>query len=333
VSQDQSSIETSIEGIIHACSIKGDGSGDHLGGAQISEMIKSDKLAWVHLDANAPSTRVWLENELSYLDDIIIDALLADETRPRILEFDAGALLILRGVNLNEQAQPEDMISIRVWVDANRIITIQRRNLKATKDIYDRLIAGKGPANSGDFIAQLVGRLMERMEPVFLELDQALDDIEEQVIDDPDVKERQPVISIRKQAITFRRYIVPQRDVIAFLRTSEQPWLEQGHKRKLQESLDRVLRYIEDLDAIRERAQIVKDELANALADRLNKNMYVLSVIAAVFLPLGFLTGLLGINVGGIPGAENDDAFYIFIGCMIVLVCLQVLIFKKLKWF
>ena len=84
---------------------------------------------------------------------------------------------------------------------------------------------------------------------------------------------------------------------------------------------------------IRERAQIVKDELVNALSDRLNRNMYVLSVIASIFLPLGFFTGLLGINVGGIPGAENSEAFYIFCGLLVVLVIAQIIIFKKLKWF
>ena len=109
-------------------------------------------------------------------------------------------------------------------------------------------------------------------------------------------------------------------------------WLEQTHKRRLQESLDRLIRYIEDLDTIRERAQVVKDELASALADKMNKNLYMLSIVAAIFLPLGFLTGLLGINVGGIPGAENGDAFLIFVGMLIAVVALQMVIFKKLKW-
>jgi zinc transporter len=59
----------------------------------------------------------------------------------------------------------------------------------------------------------------------------------------------------------------------------------------------------------------------------------VLSVIAAIFLPLGFLTGLLGINVGGIPGADNPHAFLIFSAMLVIVVFLQVLLFKKLKWF
>lgn len=319
--------------ILHACSIDGDGSGQPLEGAAISKMLKDDALAWVHLDGNDPAARAWLESEITYLDHIILDALLADETRPRILEFDKGALMILRGVNLNEDAEPEDMISIRLWVDAHRIITVRRRPLKAIADMKEMLEQGMGPKNAGDFVCSLAARLFERMEPAFTELDEELDNAEEALIENPDITERQNITDIRMRAIVFRRYIAPQKDVIAHLRTTEMPWLDNMHKRRLQESLDRVVRYVEDLDAIRERAQIVKDELSSILADRMNKNMYVLSVIAAVFLPLGFLTGLLGINVGGIPGADNPDAFWIFIVMLSSLVALQVLLFKKLKWF
>ena len=319
--------------ILQAYAIDGAGKGHVLSVGNISNTIQSDDLVWVHLDANHPETRKWLEQEVSYLDHIIIDALLADETRPRIMEFESGALMILRGVNLNKGEEPDDMVSIRLWIDAKRIISIQRRPLKATKDIQNLLLSGKGPKNSGDFIAMLSSRLFERMEPIFSDLDENLDDVEERVMEAPDTKERQEITTIRKQAILYRRYIAPQRDVIAHLRTSDQLWLNQFHKRRLQESYDRVVRYVEDLDTIRERAQIVKDELSNALADKMNKNMYVLSVIAAVFLPLGFFTGLMGINIGGMPGVDNDNAFWIFSAILTVVVILQIIIFKKLKWF
>jgi zinc transporter len=64
----------------------------------------------------------------------------------------------------------------------------------------------------------------------------------------------------------------------------------------------------------------------------MNKRMFVLSIVAAVFLPLGFLTGLLGINVGGIPGADYKAAFYVFIIFLIGIVAIQLWFFRKQKW-
>ena len=78
------------------------------------------------------------------------------------------------------------------------------------------------------------------------------------------------------------------------------------------------------LDSLREIAQIVKDELSNLLSDRINKNMYILSVITAIFLPLGFLTGLLGVNVGGIPVSDNPHGFDIVSGSLMLVVIIQI---------
>lgn len=299
----------------------------------IHQALVSQDLAWIHLDSTDPSSRSWAEAELDFLDTLTLDALFAEETRPRILEHGQGALLILRGVNLNTQSEPEDMVSIRLWIDGTRIVSVRKRRLKAVSDLRERLHAGVGPKNAGEFLTLLTSRLFERMEPVFSELDERLDDAEESVMEEADAKHRGQITAIRKQAIIYRRYIAPQRDVIAALRVSDMPWLGDLHKRRLQETLDRVIRYIEDIDTIRERAQIVKDELSNALSDKMNKNLYMLSVIAAVFLPLGFLTGLLGINVGGVPGVDNANAFWIFSALLGVVVAVQIALFKRWKWF
>lgn len=319
--------------ILLAYDFDGEGGGKSVSDKAIARELKKKNLAWVHLDLNHPDTKEWLDREISYLDPFVVDALLADETRPRIAEIGDGAIIILRGVNLNENADPEDMVSIRMWVDNERIISVQRRKLQAVLDLEDRLKAGKGPRNSGQFLNMLLSCLSDRMAPVLLELDEATDDVEEQILDNPDTAFREKIIDIRKEAIILRRYMAPQKDAIGQLRLAEFTWLDPGQKRHLQENYDHSMRYVEDLDAIRERAQIVKDELANIIADRLNRNLYVLSVIAAIFLPLGFLTGLLGINVGGIPGGDDPYAFLIFCGMLIILVIIQILLFKKLKWF
>ena len=319
--------------ILIAARIDGDGNGTDLQGTAISQTLKAEALAWVHLDVRSPGTRSWLEREISYLDPIILDALLQEETRPRMIEFDSGVLLILRGINMDEKAEPEDMVSVRLWIDEHRIVSLQRRAVKSVQEIREKLLTGKGPKNSADFLSMLCALLFEKMEPVLTELDEQVDDLEEQVIEAPDAELRQGIIDARKSAIMLRRYIAPQRDVLGHIRTCELKWLDITNRRRLQESFDRLVRYTEDLDSIRERAQIVKDELTNVLSDRLNKNLYILSVIAAIFLPLGFLTGLLGINVGGIPGTNDPWAFWIFTGLLVALVAGQIALFKKLKWF
>jgi zinc transporter len=321
------------EFILNAFGFDGEGGGTPLTGKQIGEHLEADKLAWVHMDADSPETRKWLEAEIAYLDPFVTGALLAVETRPRITQIGDGAIIVLRGVNLNDAEDEEDMVSIRLWIDAHRIVSVQKRPVRAVSALSKKLESGTGPKDAGQFICMLLSQLFSRFEPVLTTLDERTDDTEEALLSSANATLRRDITDIRRKAIIFRRHMAPQKDVVSQLRLADFSWIRDRDIRHLQENYNYVLRYVEELDAIRERAQIVKDELANTIADRLNKNMYILSMISAIFLPLGFLTGLLGINVGGIPGAENASAFLMFCGMLALIIFLQITIFKKLKWF
>jgi zinc transporter len=211
---------------------------------------------------------------------------------------------------------PEDMVSIRLWIDPHRIISLQRRKLKAVGDLAANIEAGQGPVDCAGFITMLIGLLFARMAPAVTSLGEEMDDIEEDVLDGSANALREQIVSIRKKAIIFKRYMAPQRDLITNLLETKIDWFADRNHHHMIEAHDNITRFVEELDSVRERSQVISDEVTNILTERLNKNMYALSVVAAIFLPLGFLTGLLGINIGGIPGAENPQAFVVFCGML-----------------
>jgi zinc transporter len=119
----------------------------------------------VHLNAYHSYTAAWLRREVGYLEDFVVHILLAVETRPRILSVGEGVLLILRGANLNDNASPEDMVSIQLWIDPHRIISFQRRKLKAVGDLAANIEVGQGPVDCAGFITTVIGLLFARMAP------------------------------------------------------------------------------------------------------------------------------------------------------------------------
>lgn len=297
-----------------------------------AEAMAGKDQAWVHLDSNHEGAREWLEKHLE-LDEHHVDALLDCETRPRALRDMDSALILLRGVNLNAGADPEDMVTLRIFVDARRIVTLRGRKLKAATDLEADLQREVKPVTTGDVLCRLLDCLLGRISPVLEALDDALDSAEEKIIQQAKPSMRMEINNIRRQAIVLRRYIAPQRDAIYQIKHLGFGWLSEEQHEHLVESHNHLQRYLEDLDAIRERAQIVKDELTNILSDRMNRNTFVLTIVAAIFLPISFLTGLLGINVGGIPGADYDRAFWVFCGMLTLVVVMQLAIFKRMKWF
>ena len=277
---------------------------------------------WVHLRLGAEDTPGILR--AAGLDDFVVDALMADETRPRCTLHGEGAILNLRGVNLQRGAEVEDMISVRLWLTGERVIGVWRRPLTATLDLMSSIDRGHAPTSPGDFVARLALRLADRAEPAVADLNERVDELEEQLLENEENVERANLSALRRTAIVLRRYMMPQRDALTTLEIEDLDWLDERDRSHLREAAERISRLGEDLDSIRDRTQIVSEQIIDARAERLNDRMLILSIVAAIFLPLSLLTGLLGINVAGIPGAGSPAAFWIV--CL-VLLALGVVLF------
>jgi zinc transporter len=288
---------------------------------------------WVHLNRGGTQAQKWLQEE-SGLDSFVCEALLAEETRPRCDSIGDGLLLILRGVNLNPGADPEDMVSIRMWADERRVISVRLRRLMAVQDMRDELESSQEAWRTSDLVATISARLVDRMGPSLATLDDEIDGLEEDVLQAQSHGLRRQLHTLRGRAITLRRYIAPQREAMTRLLNERAPWVAENHRARarMRETADRITRYVEDLDAARERASVIQDELANRLAEQLNTRLYLLSIVAAIFLPLGFVTGLLGINVGGMPGAETSWAFALVTLALAFLGGVEIYIFRRLGW-
>lgn len=287
---------------------------------------------WVHLDRTHAATRDWLLHEAG-LDELVVDTLLDEETRPHIMRHDGGLLVNLRGVNLNPGADPEDMVSVRLWLDAHRIISMRGPRLLAADDVTVELAAGRGPRSGGGVLAALAEALALRMRPVVNDIEDEFDAFEQALADDETQNPTTATVSaMRRRAIELRRYLAPQRDVMAQLSQAGEAWLEPDDRLRLRYTADHIMRLVEDLDAARERGAVTHEQLRERLSQQMNRNMYLLSVVAAIFLPVTFLTGLLGINVGGIPGAEVGWAFLAVCVVLIVLLAAEIWFLRRRQW-
>ena len=118
--------------------------GDHthqiVDGLIPSDLTENQTL-WQHLDLNESAALNWLNGE-SGLEPVILDALCAEETRPRSFKAKNGLLVVLRGVNTNPGHDPEDMVSVRMWIEKDRILTVRRRTIMSIQDIMHDLDNG-----------------------------------------------------------------------------------------------------------------------------------------------------------------------------------------------
>ena len=319
------------EGLVFAYILDQNGGGEAIDWEMLDQWTTEKGPLWIHLNYANEKAKSWLF-EKSGLSLLLCESLLAEETRPRCVLTGEGLLLILRGVNCNPGSDPEDMVSIRMLFNENRIITMRHRRVMAIDDINNAIQSGSGPTSSDDFLVIVSRLLTNRIGDVIAEIDDSVDELEDNVLTAESYELRPKLSTLRRQTISLRRYIAPQRDVLSRLQNEHIPWFDGASRAHIRELAERTSRFVEDIDSARDRAAITQEELNNRLSEQMNKAMYLLSIVAAIFLPLGLITGLLGINVGGIPGAENKLAFLIVTFFLVALAVILVGLFKRIKW-
>lgn len=321
-----------MEGVIDGWMLDGEGGAEDIRDRLPDALDNPTGVFWLHLDRQAPGMRDFLLERLG-IEPMIVEALLAEDTRPRCDTYHEGLLLNLRGVNLNPGANPEDMLSVRIWSTGSFIVSLRRFKLMSIDELRQRLRRGDGPRNAAEVIADLANALADRIAPVLLGLHDRLDEMEGEAAAGAGQKVRNDLNEIRGQIIALRRFISPQQVALSQVASIALGWFPEDQRMQIRAALDDITRHVEDLDSLRDSAGIIRDEISNAISERLNSNMYVLAIISVVFLPLSFLTGLLGINVAGIPGSEYDYAFMIVCALVVLGGLAEIAILKWRGWF
>lgn len=289
-------------------------------------------LNWKHVDFSDGEGIRWIRQDCG-IADIVADALLEEDTRPRAMQMEGGILVILRGVNLNPDSSVEDMISIRLWLAEGRVISTGRRKLRSVGEIRESMDGGQGPQTSGEFLTLLVQRLGDFIAETIEQIENTLEITEENVSDSASFSRNSPFSILRRQTARIRRYMAPQREALDRLSQIRDSVLSANDQMYLREQANRFQILIEDLDLIRERAMVAQEEFLGVVAHEQNARMLVLSIVAAIFLPLSFLTGLMGMNVAGLPGMENEWAFWILVVLMLSISGAILFMFRMKRWF
>ena len=319
-------------GLLFSTLIGEDGRSSEIDLEQLHPPCDADQIIWLHMCATHPDTLSYLQ-QCAQLDELVVSALLAEETRPRTLIRDNGTLLILRAMNFNSGSDPEDMISLRIWIERNCIITFRLRDAMAVQDMKGLVKANQAPGTIGDFVTAITDRVYSRMEPIIDQLEDEAAALEELIAKKIVAEAQEAAAPLRIKTAVIRRHLMPQHTALKTLLKTAPAWLLQSNAEQLIESDDRITRYIENLNDIRDRLTIINDEISRQNDQRLAATSYLFTLAATIFLPLTFITGLLGVNIGGMPGVDSNLAFPLLVGASVLAIAVQTYVFRRKGWF
>lgn len=303
------------------------------------------------------SSRVYpaLLNQLSsanLINSRITELLQEPSHKPRMMRVGESVLLTLKfyqplldptsstSIQSSGHHQPEAELQIntqsirtlRVCINEKLILLVSDGDLAVIDKLQSDLAQQIGINNSADLLIFL----MEEMTQLFSEYIEDLHDdilnIEDKLLES-ELTDRTELISIRKSLTILRRNLSPIKDIVFRLAIEKLYWLETDDHQQLHDIAEHLRREIEEVDACIARTAIVSEELNTMITDNINKRIYIMSIFTVIFLPVTFITGLFGVNLGGIPGNESIEAFAGFSLILLLVLISIVLVLKVKKWF
>jgi len=294
------------------------------------EVIQCEQPCWLHLNYTHRKSAEWLQST-TQIPDAVRDALAGDSMRPRVSRLGDGFMIVLRSVNHNSDARRDQLVVMRVFINDKLIVSTRRRKVSAVDEVLTDLQNGNGPIDCGSWLVDICDALTDHTSEFIEDLHDKIIELEDALLDQR-MPARGELGLLRKQLIVMRRYMAPQRDVYARLASEKLAWMDDSERRRMQEIADRLGRGLDDLDAGVARTAILADEVASAMAESMNRRTYTMSLMAMIFLPATFLTGLFGVNLGGIPGGEWRYGFSIFCLLLVALAVGVAGYLRKRRW-
>lgn len=319
--------------LLFARVLDGGGGGRKISWAEAKDWqaASAAEVLWVHLCRSEAGIQGWLEEQLG-IPEPTAELLVSNETRPRAFVEGQALVATLRGINFNPGAQPEDMVALQLWCDGQRLVTLRRSPLQSPRDVLSTIDNRAGPRDAGRIITEIVEALINRMNSSIVDMNSVIDEMEDEGSGaDTDITLAR-IATIRRNCLALQRHMAPQHEALENISRSAPAWFEEDDRREIAESIDRLRRFLEDINISKESVLVLQDDIrARSLASSERTN-YLLTIVAAIFLPLGFLTGLMGINVGGMPGVDDPDGFWIVVGLCGAIFLMQIVLFWKWKW-
>lgn len=278
---------------------------------------------WLHFNLNDGRARNWIGSCLW----------LPDEGRERLLSVDRSVHLEASGNAIAGALtdvfsdDPERFGILAVYLDQNFLISGRRHPLSAAALLHHELSAGLAINSMPALFNRLFSHLVATRAKAVADLAAAIDDAEDRVFagDYSDVRLGPP----RRAMARLRRQMIADRHAFADFLTHPPTWWPKSAAKDLRRIAGSLASSVQDLELTADRARLVSEEMDSRQIERTNRNLYFVSVAATVFLPMTVISGIFGMNVGGLPWLEDANGFRWAMGCMAAAVTLA---FGVITW-
>ena len=294
--------------------------GESLPSAKTTDVVPEiprDSWVWLDLSAESRETVEATCDSFGIPERFIADTL-AEGSLP-LLEEQRDLIYVVLNVFRTTSTGRLGPSEVDLFIGPNFVLSIHDKDIPSTHTVIDRLERGIGlsAASPAGFVAHLAMVGSRRFPALIDHVETQLDSLEELAMG-ADPRAITEVYALRRDVIVLRRVVVPQRQIYEELAEGGHQLLDDHSRKEFERVADYQTQILESLDAARSLLGSVLETYRGAIADQTNEIVRVLTVFAAILLPLTLISGIFGMNFAEIPLAENPLGFWITVVTMAI---------------
>jgi magnesium transporter len=295
---------------------------------------RSEVKVWVDMQNPSAEEGRILANVFHFHELAVEDAMSALQF-PKVESYGDYLYLILHRIDFSAPEHCFQTHDVDFFLGANYLVTIHTGDSRSIEHISE--VCGRNSLALGEGTAALLHRIIDAMvdnyRPEIDELGDRLDELEERVFDSSSANLAKDILNFKKDVASLRRVVQPQRDVVGRLARREFPLIDEQIAYRFRDVHDHLVRIADESMFFQDRITSLLDANLAIVSNQLNSIMKILTVIATVFMPLTFITGLYGMNVE-LPhfGLGGEKMFWVLMGLMMAVVGVMLYFFRRRGW-
>ena len=300
----------------------------------LTSIASGQGVAWLDIDEPHAMDRNLLIDGIG-LHPLVVESCLEQGTHSvRIESFDDYIYLNVRGVDYTLKEDVLQTVDLHMFVGRNYVVTVHdifMPSVEGVRKIVESDV--KRLMNSPSVLAHaLLDALIQVIRPALERMSDHADAIEEQVIENPNESVLAAIMNLKRSSLSLNRALAPQRDVLSRLGRREFHLIAEEADLYFRDLFEEIVRVQASNDVIRERADTSLATYLSSVSNRQNETMKVLSIVATIFMPLGLIAGLFGMNFANMPGLEIQWGYYAMWGLTLFAFALTLWLVWVKKW-
>jgi magnesium transporter len=302
----------------------------------LANLAVSETVSWVNVTGLHDAGMIQAIGDRFGLPDLVLEDVMNTTQHSRLEEFESFLFIIIRMVHYDADQNSVAVEQLSTVIGQNWLITFQEREGDVFTLIRDRLRKGVGRIRKRppDYLAHaLVDAIVDEYFVVLDDLGYQIEQLEEEVLEDPKPGFEARLYGIKRQLVTIRRSIWPSRELCAALVRTESPLIEESTLPYFRDAYDHTLQVMDIVESLRDVSTSIGESFRAVVGNRMNEIMKVLTIIATIFIPLTFIAGIYGMNFDNMPELHYEWGYFVALGVMLLLGFGLAAFFKKRGWF